>query len=169
MAKFALRYALAFIVLLPAQGVVFNHMTLFSVAVPLVFLWLLVSVPVTVGTNLTMLLGFLTGLGVDIFCDTPVVNALSCTVVSFAHKPLFHLYSSFDDDLGGRSPSSASMGAPAFVKFLLTTVVLYCVLMFTIEAFQMFNFRMWILRVTSSTIYTFIMLYAADCLRPRRE
>ena len=61
------------------------------------------------------------------------------------------------------------MGAPAFVKFLLTTVVLYCVLMFTIEAFQMFNFRMWILRVTSSTIYTFIMLYAADCLRPRRE
>ena len=43
-------------------------MTLFSVAVPLVFLWLLVSVPVTVGTNLTMLLGFLTGLGVDIFC-----------------------------------------------------------------------------------------------------
>lgn len=71
MAKFALRYALAFIVLLPAQGVVFNHMTLFSVAVPLVFLWLLVSVPVTVGTNLTMLLGFLTGLGVDIFCDTP--------------------------------------------------------------------------------------------------
>ena len=91
MAKFALRYALAFIVLLPAQGVVFNHMTLFSVAVPLVFLWLLVSVPVTVGTNLTMLLGFLTGLGVDIFCDTPGVNALSCTVVSFAHKPLFHL------------------------------------------------------------------------------
>ncbi|MDE6463531.1 MAG: hypothetical protein K2L16_02715 [Muribaculaceae bacterium] len=168
MTKFALRYALAFILLVPAQGVVFNHMILFGWAVPMVFVWLIVSLPLTVGTNLSVLLGFLTGFGVDIFCDTPGVNALCCTLLAFGRKPLYHLYASYDDDLGGRAPSSASMGHVSYVKYILTAAAIYCGLVFTVEAFQLFNFKLWLLRVAASTIYTFVMLYALDCLAPRR-
>lgn len=169
MTKFALRYALAFILLVPAQGVVFNHLTLFGVAVPLVFVWLIVSLPVTISTNLSIALGFATGLGVDIFCDTAGVNALCCTVLAFARKPLFHLYESYDEDLGGRAPSSASMGAIPYSKFIITAAAAYCLMMFTIEAFQLFNFWLWLLRTVSSTVYTFIFLYALDALSPRRR
>lgn len=169
MLKFAIRYALAFAVLIPAQGVVFNHLTLFGVAVPLAFIWLIVSLPVTIGTNMSTLLGFLCGLGVDIFCDTPGVNALCCTTLAFARKPLFHLYASYDEDLGGRAPSSASMGHVAYVKYILTASAAYSAMMFTIEALQFFNFRLWLLRVVASAVYTFVLLYALDALSPRRR
>lgn len=169
MAKFAFRYALAFLVLVPAQGVVFNHLTLFGVAVPLAFLWLIVSLPVTMGTNVCTLIGFLCGLGVDIFCDTPGLNALCCTTIAFAQKPLYHLYASYDDDLGGRAPSSSSLGHVAYVKYILTAATAYCVLMFTIEAFQLFNLRLWLLRVVCSSLYTFVVMYALDAVAPRRK
>lgn len=162
MTKFALKYALLFLLLIPAQSIVFNHLVLFDVAVPLVFVYLIVYLPVTIGTNLSTFLGFLAGLMVDIFCDTPGLNAFSCTLLAFTRKPLFHLYVSYDDDLAGRSPSARSMGAAAFMKYMVTMVLLYCIMVFTIEAFQFFNFRLLILRILASTLYTFVLLYAID-------
>lgn len=169
MTKFALKYAILFLLLIPAQSIVFNHLVLFDVAVPLVFIYLIIFLPVTLGTNISTLLGFLAGLLVDIFCDTPGLNAFSSTLLAFARKPIFHLYVSYDDDLAGRSPSARSMGAAAFLKFMLTMVLIYCMLVFTIEAFQFFNFRLLILRIMASTVYTFILLYAIDTFSFRQR
>lgn len=167
MTKFALKYALCFLLLLPAQAIVFDRLMLFNVAIPLVFLYLIVMLPVTLGTNTSTLLGFLCGFVLDIFCDTPGVNALCCTVLAFARKPLFHLYVSTDDDLAGRSPSTATMGAAAYLKFMLTMVLVYCTMMFAVEAFQFFNFRLLLIRIVASTLYTFLMLWALDSVLRR--
>lgn len=169
MTKFAIKYALAFILLIPAQAIVFDHTILFNVAVPLVFLYLIISLPVTLGTNLSVSLSFLAGFFLDIFSDTPGVNALCCTVLSFVRKPVFHLYVSIDDDLASRSPSSVSMGHAAFMKYMLTMVLIYSAMLFTVEAFQFFSFKLLLLRIAASTAYTFVMLYALDCLTMRRK
>lgn len=168
MARTVIKYILLFIVLVVAQAVVFNHMVLFGVAVPLVFLYIIISLPVTVGTNAGMAIGFATGLAVDIFCDTPGLNALCCTVLAFVRKPVFHLYVSYDDDLAGHSPSSVSMGHFIFMKYLLTMVAIYCLMVFGIEAMQIFTVRA-LIRIVASTAYTFILLYAIDCLSLRRR
>lgn len=165
MTKFAIKYALAFLLLIPAQAIAFNHMILFNVAVPLVFLWLIIGLPVTLGTNASLFLGFLAGLTLDIFCDTPGVNALCCTILAFIRKPVFHLYVSMDDDLAGRSPSSRSMGAAAYMKYMFTMVLLYSIMMFTVEAFQIFHFWLLLLRILGTTVYTFLMLYAIDNIK----
>ncbi len=164
MTKSVLRYALAFLLLIPLQAIVFNHLILFNVAVPFVFLYLIIMLPLTVSVNTAMLLGFFTGLVLDIFCDTPGLNALCCTVLAFSRKLLFHLYMSIDDDLAGRSPSSRTMGMASFMKFLISAVLLYCLMLFTVEAFQLFNLRLLVLRIVASTAYTFLFLYALDSL-----
>lgn len=166
MTKYAIKYALMFVILVVAQAVVFNHMVLFGVAVPLVFLYLIISLPVTVGTNISVALGFLAGLAVDVFCDTPGLNALCCTILAFVRKPMFHLYVSYDDDLAGHTPSSLSMGHFIFMKYLLTMVALYCLMVFGIEAMQVFTLRA-LVRIVASTAYTFVLLYALDCLSLR--
>lgn len=169
MTKFFIKYAIAFLLLIPAQAIVFNHAILFNVAVPLVFLALIIALPVTVGTNLSVLLGFLVGFMLDVFGDTPGVNALCCTVLAFVRKPVFHLYVSMDDDLAGRSPSSHSMGHAAYMKYMITMVLIYCMMVFIIEAFQFFSFKLLLLRVIASSAYTFVLLYAIDCLALRRR
>lgn len=169
MNNFSIRYLISFLLLISAQGVIFNHLVLFNVAVPLVFIYLIIMLPVTLGTNLSVLLGFLSGLAVDLFSDTPGVNALACTVLAFARKPLFHLYMSFDDDLAGRSPSSRTMGVGAYAKFVFTMALAYCLMVFTIEAFQFVNLQLTVLRVVASTLYTFVLIFAIDCITLRRR
>lgn len=61
------------------------------------------------------------------------------------------------------------MGQAAYMKFMLTIIAIYCTLMFTVEAFQFLNFRLLILRILASTTYTFILLYAFDCLTLRNR
>ena len=142
------------LVLILAQTVIFNNLALYGVALPLVFIYVLVSLPVTLGTNWAMTIGFLSGLAVDIFSDTPGLNALSCTLLAF-------------DEIGPVSLGLRSLGAEVYLKYMFTLVLLYCTLVFTIEAFELFNLRLWLLRITCSTVYTFVFIYAFASLAGR--
>lgn len=75
-----------------------------------------------------------------------------------------------DDDLAGRMPSLRAMGHAEYFKYICTMVFLYCVLVFSIEAFQFFIFRLLVLRTVTSAIYTILLIYAIDSLTiSRRE
>ena len=170
MNKTALSLLLLFVVLIPAQAVFFNNLVLFNVAVPLVFIYLIITLPVTYSPSLAMTIGFLTGVSIDALSDTPGVNALACTVLAFVRRPIFNLYMPSDDDLADQRPSLRTMGTPAFLKYALTMVVLSCAMVFSIEAMQVFNLRLYLLRVGCSSVFTFIIIYAIACLtRSNRE
>lgn len=169
MSKTTLTFIMLFILLVPAQAVIFNNLILFSVALPLVFIYLIIRLPITLSPNWAMTVGFLTGLAVDIFSDTPGMNALACTTLALCRRPVFHLYMSLDDDLSGQCPSIRTMGPAAYTKYMLTMVFIYCLCVFAIEAFQFFNFRLLILRTVCSTLFTFILIYAVDSLSFRRR
>jgi rod shape-determining protein MreD len=164
MNKTTINLILLFLVLIPVQALFFNNLVLFNVAIPLVFIYLIITLPVTFTANTAMTIGFFTGLAVDILSNTPGVNALSCTILAFVRRPVFHLYMASDNDLAEQRPSLHTMGVSAFLKFATTMVVIYCLLVFSIEAMQIFNFRLYLLRVLCSSLYTFILIYAIACL-----
>jgi rod shape-determining protein MreD len=169
MSKTVVNFIILFLILIPAQAVIFNHIVLFNVAIAMMFIYLIISLPLSLSTNLSVTVGFLAGLAVDIFSDTPGVNSLSCTLLSFARKPLFRLYMS-NEDFGPLQPSSRSMGREAYLKYILTMSLAYCLCYFIIEAFQFFNFKLMLLRIVTSTIFTFVIIYSLDCLTiSRRE
>ena len=160
MNKTALNILLTALVLIPAQAVFFNNMVLFNVAVPIIFIYIIISLPITYSAELAMTIGFVSGLAVDILSDTPGMNALCATLLAFVQRGVFHLYMSNDIDLAEQRPSPRNMGAGAFMKFTLTMALIYCLMVFGIEAIQVFNLRMYVLRVVFSTIYSFIIIYA---------
>ena len=171
MSKTIVNALLLLLVLVPAQAVIFNNLAVFGVALPLVFIYVLITLLVTTGANLVLTIGFLSGLAVDVFSDTPGLNALACTVLAFMRRPVLHLYLPLDDELGPAPLGLRSLGPENYLKYMLTMVLLYCFLVFTVEAFELFNLRLWILRIVCSTIYTFIFIYAFASLasRTRRE
>ena len=170
MSKTSLTLIVLFIVLIAAQAVFFNNLVLFNVAVPLVFIYLIITLPITLNESLALTVGFLTGLCIDILSDTPGVNALSSTLLTALRRPVFHLYVSSDDDLADQRPLPRTMGTPAFLKYAGTLTLLYCLMVFTIEALQVFNLKLYLLRVACSSVFTFIIIYAIACLTsPGRE
>ena len=77
MAKEILRFIFLFLILTICQVVVFTHICLFGVAVPLVFIYFIIKLPVTLGVNWAMTVSFLLGLTVDLFSNTQGMNALA--------------------------------------------------------------------------------------------
>ncbi len=58
MSKELIKYALIFLALVLSQVVVFNHICLFGMAIPLVFIYFIIKLPITLGVNWLMTLSF---------------------------------------------------------------------------------------------------------------
>ncbi len=164
MTKEILKYLLLFIVLVVAQVVVFNHLCLFNVAVPLVFIYFIIKLPVTLSVNWAMTFSFILGLMVDIFSNTQGMNALACTVLAVMRLPLLRLYFPREEDMTNPEPSLHTLGPAAYTKYLLTMVAFYCAIFFLIESFTFYNWGLMVLRIVSSTLLTFIIILSFDSL-----
>lgn len=157
------------LILILAQAVVLNHVCLFNVGVPFAFLYVILRLPVTMSKNWAYTFGFCLGLIIDIFSDTMGMNALSCTLLSAMRRPVLRLYFPREDELSDPCPSISSLGLPTYCKYAATMSLIYCTLIFIIEAFSFFNVAVLILRILASTIVTTILLLGIDSLTIRRH
>ncbi|MDE6267092.1 MAG: rod shape-determining protein MreD [Muribaculaceae bacterium] len=164
MTKTVITFLVMFIILVLAQAVVFNHLTLWGVAIPLVFIYWILSLPVTTDSILMLSLSFIMGLTVDVFSDTPGQNALACTILAGVRKPVFRLYFPREEDLTNPEPSSVSLGPAVYMKYVITLTALYCTIFFLIESFTFFNLWRLVLQIVCSTILTFILILALDSI-----
>jgi len=170
MSKTSLQFILLGTALVLAQAIVFNHICLFNVAIPLVFIYLIMRLPITLSVNRLLTISFLLGLTVDIFSDTYGMNTLSCTVLAMVRKPVLRLYVPREEDLTRPEPSMYSLGTATYMKYLLTMTLLYCTLIFLIEAFTFFNPVRLLLRIAFSTILSMALMVGIDSfMTPRSE
>lgn len=170
MSKTVLQFVILSLVLILAQVIVFNHICLFNVAVPMVFIYVIVRLPITMNANQVLTISFCLGLIVDIFSDTLGMNALSCTILAMLRRPILRLYVPREEDLTRPEPSLESLGTAVYLKYLLTMTLLYCSLIFLIESFTFFNPLQLALRVVSSTILSMLLMLGVDSLMtPRSE
>lgn len=63
------------IVLVTAQVLICNHIMLFNVATPFIFIYLIVSLPMDLKTDWLLTWAFAAGLLVDLFSDTQIGRA----------------------------------------------------------------------------------------------
>ncbi len=164
MSRTNLQMALMFVLLVVVQTVIFNHIALFSVALAFVFIYFTIKLPVTLSPAKVIFLSFLIGFVIDIFQDTPGMSALACTILGACRKTVLRLYVTRDDDIAHAIPAIRSLGAAVFAKYVLTMSLLYCTLVFLIEAFTFFNPATLLLRIVASTMLTSILIIAADSI-----
>ena len=168
MIKTYLRFALLFILMVLVQ-VVCNHICLWGVAVPLLYVYFIVRLPINLSANWTMTLAFLLGLVIDIFSNTQGMNALACTITAALRRFIFALYFSREDGLSDPEPSVRTLGAGIYIKYLLTLMLVFCTLLFTIQAFTLHNIQTTILRIACSTILSTALIFGIDSLNSSRE
>lgn len=170
MSKTTLQFFLLGLILVLAQVIVFNHICIFNVAVPMVFIYLIVRLPITLSPNWVLTIAFFLGLIVDIFSDTYGMNALACTILAMVRRPVLRLYVPREEDLTRPEPSVQSLGTAVYMKYLLTMTLIYCTLIFLIEAFALFNPLQLVLRIVFSTLLSFVLMLGIEAIMtPRSE
>lgn len=158
--------ALLFVLL---QAVVFNQIHLFGVAMPLVFIYIIFRLPITLSTAWVLTCSFLLGLVVDIFSNTPGMNALACTLLAFMRRPVLSLYLPHGSEYVADVPSIKGFGIGLYVRYSITLTFLYSLMLFVIESFSLIDLPYLLLRVVCSTVLTFVLIICIDSLSQGRE
>ena len=150
------RYFFLFIVVVFLQVTIGNSIHLLGVAIPFLYIYFIIRLPLS--------LAFILGLVIDIFSNTPGMNALACTVVAFLRKPILNLYTPRGEDYSESEPSIRNFGMSLFVRYVLTFSLCFCTLLFVIESFSFFDIGRLVLCVLASTILTFLVILGMDSL-----
>lgn len=164
MNKEAITYGILYVAAILCQVLIFNRIALFNVAVPFVFIIVIIRLPLNLSPNWVLTLSFLAGFLVDIFSDTPGVNSLSCVLLAASRKLLFYAYVPRDDKTKTVVPCLYSMGWANYSKYLITLTTLYCLLVFSIEFFSFAPVREIAIMTASSSLLSFILIFAIDSL-----
>jgi rod shape-determining protein MreD len=110
---------------------------------------------------------FFLGLLIDIFSNTPGLAAGTLTLIGMTQTYLVELFIPRDsvEDL---EVSAATLGWGKFSMLSGILILVYCLLFFILEAFNFFDWQLWILRAVCSAALTLLLMLAIESVRARR-
>lgn len=143
------------------QVLVLNHVHLMGYAMPFLYVYLILTLNVNVSRNILLLWGFFLGLAVDVFSNTPGMNAAATTFLAFMRPSLLTLFTPRDcaEDM---EPGIKSMGFWLFFRYALVGVALHHTVLLTIESFSFFDLGFLSLEILSSTLLTTFCIMAIE-------
>lgn len=142
------------------QVLLFNNMPLAG-GVVLSCLYMVYRTPVEWSRIGQIIMGFLVGFVIDVFTNTPGLHALACATTMWLRLPLLHMFIVAEDIKNG-CPTYRRLGLSIFLRFLALTVLIHSVVLYSVEAFTLFNFWHLLLKVLISTILSFVVILAAE-------
>lgn len=159
-----LKRLLLFVSLLFIQALVLGHIHLFGVATPLLYIYFVISFRRGYPRWAVLLWSFFLGLGVDVCLNTPGVAAASMTFLGLIQPYVLELFLQRDSEEDVQ-PTISGIGIVKFgyYSFLLTMV--YCLVFFTIETFNFFDWEKWLLNISGSTVLTFALVLVIGNLK----
>ena len=163
MTKNAIVSAVMFLLMVFLQ-VVCNRICLFNIAVPFVFVYFILRLPMSLSVNWVMTLSFLIGLVVDIFSNTYGMYAMSSTIIGALRKPIFTLFYPREDEMSNPIPSINTLGVSTYIKYMFTLVLLLCVVIYFIQLFTFYNIGHTIMRIIGSSLLTAVILFGFDSI-----
>ena len=111
-----------------------------------------------------MIWAFLLGLAVDIFGNTPGMNAAATVLLAFLRPSLLRLFTP-RDNLDNFIPSLKTMGITPFLKYTTASVFVHSLALLSIEFFSFSGIWLLLLRVLCCTILTITCIVAVEGIR----
>ena len=146
------------------QVLILNNIHVAGYATPFLYSYFIVKLNSGVSRNEAMLWSFLMGLCIDIFSNTPGMNAAAAVLLAFA-RPLFIRLFSPRDSVDDFEPGFNTMGFSPFIKYITICVLLLITVLLAIESFSMADFPVLFLKIISSTLLTILCILAIDGIR----
>jgi rod shape-determining protein MreD len=156
-----------FVVLLVVQVLVLSHVWLLNVATPLLYVYFAITFPRNTGKGEVLLWCFFLGLLIDIFSNTPGLAAGSLTLIGMIQTYLVELFIP-RDSAENLDVSAATLGWGKFSTLSGMLTLAYCLLFFILEAFNFFDWQLWLMRSVCSAALTLVLMLAIESMRSRK-
>ena len=120
-----LRYAGAFVLLITLQLLIFNNIEFSGYVNPFVYVMFILILPVAIPSWILLLLSFLTGFIIDLFCGTTGVHVFATVLAGFVRPWVLSLNVTAEGAEAEMSPSSYRSGLRWFLIYTFTVVLVH--------------------------------------------
>lgn len=156
-----------FVSLVLLQVLILNQIFFLGYATPFFYIYFIIKLPVATNRNLVVLLGFLMGMTIDLFCNTLGVNAAAITFAAFLRLPIQKLF--FErEDFEHLKPKLSVLGG-SFIKYAVAMILIHHITLILIESFSYSDIVTIGLRILFSSVLTFILLFAVESLSIKKK
>ena len=131
---------------------------------PLLFSIFILKFDSGTSRNELMLWAFFFGLTIDVFADTPGMNAAATVLLAFLRPSLLRLFTP-RDNLDSFIPSFKTIGITPFLKYTTASVFVHSLALLSIEFFSFSSIWLLLLRVLLCTILTVTCIVAVEGIR----
>lgn len=156
-----------FILLALAQVLIFSQIHLFGYATACIYLIFILKLPRHTSVNALMLWSFMFGIIVDIFCNTPGINAAAATAMGFARNTFLAAFThkGMPDDF---VPGAKSIKWGGYLVYSLMCIVLFYCVLFLLELFTTGHIVSLLISTASSTLLTMLFVIVTECFSFRK-
>ena len=152
-----------FIGLVLLQVLILNNVHIAGYATPFLYIYLILKFESDTPRNALMLWAFFLGLAVDVFSDTPGMNAAATVLLAFLRPTFLRLFVPRDTLV----PAIRTMGILPFLKYLVVSVLIHHGLLLTLEFFSFAHIGTLLLRIAASTLLTVTCIMAVEGIRKK--
>ena len=156
-----------FVGLVLIQVLVLNQLHVGGYATPFLYIYFILKFNSKIGRNSLMIWAFMLGLTVDVFGNTPGMNAAACTCLAFFRNSLLRLVTLRDLDEAFR-PGIKSLGLAVFFRYILLATTLFCTLLLLIDTFTFFNLPVLILKNVTRIVSTIGCVFCVESIGGRK-
>lgn len=153
-----------FVGLVLLQVLILNQIHLWGYATPFLYLYFILKLESGTSRHEQMLWAFFLGLTIDIFSNTPGMNAAATVFLAFIRPFLLRLFTP-RDILDSIVPSFRSMGNLSFVKYIISAVCIQNLILLSIESFSFSSSLQLFLRVIACSAITIVGILGIESIR----
>lgn len=146
------------------QVLILNNIHIGGYATPFLYVYLILKFESETSRNTLMLWAFCLGVIIDIFSDTPGMNASAVVVMAFLRPTFLRLFMS-RDALDNIVPGVKTMGFASFFKYVIVCVFIHHAMLLTIEFFSFVHIGVLLLKIVASMLLTVTCVMALEGVR----
>lgn len=150
-----------FLIFALLQVLIFSHIHLLGYATAYIYLIFLLKLPTNTSRNELLVWGFLMGLVVDIFADTPGMNASAATAMMFIRN---YILKAFTHKVKSENftPGIVNLKWGGYTTYALLCVVIFYAVLYIIEMFCFSHPLTLAISIGSSTLLTMLFVLVTD-------
>lgn len=158
MIKILPRNIVRFFALILVQVLIFNNIEFSGYLNPYLYILFIILLPFETPAWMTLILGFLLGMAIDIFTETLGIHTAATVFMAYIRPFVLSFFAPRDGYESGSFPRVFYYGLPWFIKYAFLLIIGHHLFLFYVEIFRLQDFFATFIRVLFSTLFTLTLI-----------
>ncbi|MCR5455651.1 MAG: rod shape-determining protein MreD [Bacteroidales bacterium] len=163
------RIFLMFLILVLLQVMIINNINIGTWGItPMFYTLFILALPFETPRWALLVMSFILGFTIDVFCDTPGLNAGASTAMAFARPWILGILSPRDGYENGTSPYLMYMGFAWYIYYSSILVLIHHTVYFVFDVFGFEHFLKTIGQIILTTLLTEVLVIISQYISFRK-